>query len=255
MPLFDRWFWPDFVGIGAHRAGSTWLWSNLRRHPDIYMPGTKELHHFDYHDRRQVLPFSKEGDRLLRYGARFLPGKIQGRTSGEITPAYSTLPINQVRRIRDRFPDLRVIFVMRNPVDRAWSHAKQSVPPIYEKPLEDVTREELREFFDLPFVVNRGDYQRVLENWGTVFPDDRLFVGILEEMSSRPAEVFPELLGFLKVDPDWDVDWDTVHRPVNETSEVDMPQWVRKFLVDRYRPHVESVTKYLEREPPWDLQT
>ena len=102
---------PHFLGIGAVKAGTTWLYRNLRCHPELYLPHPKEVHYFD-----------QRFDRGLRfYAGKFEDGRA--RVRGEITPAYSALPPDRIRFIRSVMPDLKLIFLMRNPVDRAWSHA------------------------------------------------------------------------------------------------------------------------------------
>src|SRR5690606_11946368 len=70
---------PDFICIGAQKSGTTWLYENLKLHPDIFMPDKKELHYFNlnYHTS------------LAYYNSYF--EKDSNRIKGEITPAYSTL--------------------------------------------------------------------------------------------------------------------------------------------------------------------
>src|SRR6478735_2243157 len=78
---------PDFLGIGAQKAGSSWLRANLRRHPELYLPPS-ELHFFDQHPSRGLAEYSRH------FGA------TEARVKGEITPAYSVLPEDRVQSIR-----------------------------------------------------------------------------------------------------------------------------------------------------------
>ena len=145
---------PSFIGIGAQRAGTGWLYRNLAKHPDIWLTPLKELHYFDNPNevdsmgsrlrsstwRRQcaarILRDCFPGSRgTLRwdlryffgrrsddwYASLFLPNKYQ--ISGEITPAYSILDSGTVGHIRKIMPDVKIVFLMRNPISRAWSHA------------------------------------------------------------------------------------------------------------------------------------
>lgn len=102
----------SFMGIGAQKAGTTWLHANLARHPRIGFPGGKEVHYWNA--RRAVLPEQW-------YRDLFATG--DGRVNGDITPAYSTLEPEVVARIGALFPDLRILFLLRDPIERAWSAA------------------------------------------------------------------------------------------------------------------------------------
>ncbi len=135
---------PDFLCIGAHKAGTTWLYQQLDSHPDFWMPPVKELHYFDQLSRvqRAAHPRCKdERDRrflerlkslsaepdidLENYGRLFEPkGSL---FSGDISPNYSTLSNEVIREIVGYFPNLKVIFLVRDPVERVWSHLSMEV--------------------------------------------------------------------------------------------------------------------------------
>jgi hypothetical protein len=79
---------PDLLGIGAQRSGTTWLWENIRRHPDVWFWRTKELHFFDRRLEKRYFPFLPvESEAAARYALFFLPGKLRGKVTGEITSA------------------------------------------------------------------------------------------------------------------------------------------------------------------------
>src|SRR5258706_3186219 len=102
----------DFLGIGAQKAGTTWLHEALSLHPALRFPGGKEVHFWDWHRARGV-----DWYRGL-FGAA-----APGVKNGEITPAYALLPVEAIREIREINPALRVIYTLRNPLERAWSAA------------------------------------------------------------------------------------------------------------------------------------
>src|ERR1700756_3579440 len=126
---------PDFLCIGAHKAGTTWLYQQLDSHPDFWMPPFKELHYFD--QLASVQPASSppcRNERDLRflesikslsakpymdlehYARLFEPkGSL---LSGDISPNYSTLSNEVIRRVVGYFPNLKVIFLARDPVER-----------------------------------------------------------------------------------------------------------------------------------------
>ena len=101
---------PDFVVVGAQKAGTTSLYRMLRKHPQIHMPRTKELHFFDVHwDRASSgTPTSSR------------PGRWEWRR-GEATPYYLYRPMVRERMLQV-LPKARIVVILRNPVDRAYSH-------------------------------------------------------------------------------------------------------------------------------------
>src|SRR5215813_12739338 len=129
---------PDFLCVGAQKAGTSWLYRQLEPHPDFWMPPVKELHYLDSLNRtkRRLSPRSNDerdacflesiNDLSMRshidldsYGQLFChKGPL---LSGDISPAYSTLTDEIIERVVDHFPNLKVVFLARDPVERAWS--------------------------------------------------------------------------------------------------------------------------------------
>ena len=103
----------NFLIAGAQKGGTTALFDYLAGFPDIAMPGTKELHFFDCEAQDWDAPD------YAAYHERF-PNPA-GRPCGEATPIYSYWP-NSLERIATYNPAMRLILVLRDPVQRAWSH-------------------------------------------------------------------------------------------------------------------------------------
>lgn len=135
---------PDFVGIGAARSGTSWLYEVLDRHPSIWLPPIKELHYFDdpsrskryYSYLRMRLisglwvrrPFSAWDLQYFFgrpcdewYSRLFEPGRRCGLLTGEITPAYAILDEAILERIQAINRQVKLIYLMRDPVMRCWS--------------------------------------------------------------------------------------------------------------------------------------
>jgi hypothetical protein len=100
---------PDFLGIGTQRGGTTTLYDRLRTHPDLYLPEKKEIHYF-----------SRNFDQPLGwYTAHFANARRTQRT-GEVTPYYLFHP-EAPQRIAALRPQVRLIVLLRDPVERALS--------------------------------------------------------------------------------------------------------------------------------------
>jgi hypothetical protein len=228
---------PDFLGIGAQKAGTTWLYDNLCCHPDLFLPRPKELHYFDrsFHES------------LRSYADRFAPG--EGKVTGEVTPAYGVLPPRRIRFIRRVMPDVRLLFLMRNPVERAWSHAVMNVATKTQRSVDDVPEAEFYAHFTGDSSTRRGDYLRMLDNWLGVFPEEQLFVGFFDDLASRPRELLCALFDHLGVSSA--VDWtrfpyaQVIHargRRIGPGSTVSrVPDPYREFLRQMYADDIAAL--------------
>jgi len=172
---------PDFIGIGAQRAGTTRLYELLKQHPDICLPSyRKEVHYFDryYH----------KGERWYRS----LFGYCKGKIAGEITPAY-IYDKKCAERIYKLLPDVKLIAILRNPIDRAYSQFKFT---IREKGYQGSFSKFLKDFKD---AVERGLYNKQIMRYLEFFPRDKLKILLFEDMVVNPNEEMLKIFWFLGV--------------------------------------------------------
>jgi len=211
---------PDFLVVGAQRAGTTWLHRVLRQHPALWLPPVKELHYFDKPEIRRAILNADERRRVglkrlaaldpwhLRFwlGARsdawyaslFRDARARGLVTGEITPAYATLPESTLQRIRSLNPDVRIVYVMRDPVDRAWSavnNAAKKGDPSTATVADAIARARRSG------TVARSAYADALDRLESVFPANRIHTCFFEELRDRPEALTAALLRFLGVEP------------------------------------------------------
>jgi sulfotransferase family protein len=196
---------PDFLVVGAQRAGTTTLYHHLVQHPQILgAVADKEVHHFDLRDaeglRAYRAAFPRRG--TVQRAARRAGARI---VVGEATPYYLFHPAVPAR-VRAALPDVRLVAVLRDPVSRAWSHHGHEVDLGYEDlPFEAaLDREEERlageeqrlladpraeSFAHQHFsYVARGRYIEQLERWWHAFPREQLLLLRSEDLHRDPAE-------------------------------------------------------------------
>ncbi len=210
---------PDFLCIGAHKAGSTWLYQQLDSHPDFWMPPVKELHYLnqlsrvqraagprcrDERDRRfleRLQSLSAEpGIDLENYGRLFEPKA--SLLSGDISPNYSTLGNKVIRQVVGYFPNLKVMFLARDPVERVWSHLSMEVyyrqiEPFDVTNIDEVNRNLLRRGMLL-----RSYPSAVVARWKRYVHPAQFRVYFFDDLQSNPAELRRSILYFLGADPD-----------------------------------------------------
>lgn len=179
----------DFIGIGAQKAGTTWLATQLKRHPQIYMP-RGELHFWDK-PRESYDPavwFSNFPD--------------ETKLNGEITPAYSFLPCSQIENIYAAVPNARLFLSLRNPIDRAWSHALMRVRR-HSMIFEDISDDWFVSHFRSDQSRFRGDYLSHINNWSKVFGRDALHLILFDEIEHSPRNVMIELSQHIGASPEF----------------------------------------------------
>lgn len=115
---------------------------------------------------------------------------------GEITPAYATLNESSVAHIQKNIPNVKIIFAMRNPIQRAWSNAVRLLgADIHDSKIEE---ERFFKYFNLDSVRLRGDYLRTLGIWKKYFPEENFFVYFFEEIEN-PEALLHQICDFLDV--------------------------------------------------------
>ena len=256
---------PAFLGIGAQKAATTWLDRCLRRHPSIRLTPLKELHYFDdlaaSPGTRPIFRRSWAGRRLrrelaarLRADARYLdrtglgwdlryffgrrsdewyvslfPGD-PGAVAGEITPDYSILDAGSVAHVRRLLPEVKLIFLLRDPIDRSWSQIRMDVAR-GDRRAADAPLAELIALARSDRVARRSDYERTLRTWGSHFADERFFIAFLEDVRSSPDAVLARVWRFLGVDATDPVDPAIARRRVHagEAGEAIPPALEREL--------------------------
>jgi hypothetical protein len=209
---------PDFLCVGAQKGGTTWLFHQLDSHPDFWMPPRKELHYFDELSRtKRAFPPRRRDERDLWFlekitslsaqsyidldnYARLFEAKAS-LLSGDITPAYSMLNDEVIQRIADHFPRLKVIFLARDPVERAWSQLSMAVSVQMIKPfdvndIDEVTRNLLH-----PGVLLRSYPSAIVARWQRHVPLGQFRTYFFDDLEKNPIELRRSILHFLGADP------------------------------------------------------
>lgn len=184
----------DFLGIGVQKGGTTWLYHQLARHPQVAFPRGKEMHYWD----ASAAPNADEWAALLEPPSR---RSRSGRPikTGEITPAYATLPVEKIKAIHRRCPDVRVFISLRNPLDRAWSAALMGLARA-QMLVHEASDQWFLDHFRSAASRARGDYLGCLDRWGSVFPRDQLLILFQDDIASSPAAVLDALASHIGID-------------------------------------------------------
>lgn len=202
---------PDFLVIGAARAGTTAIHSFLRQSPQIFMPVQKETNFFAYEDETLTVrgpgaDFINNSVTRLEDYRRLFGGAGQGQILGEASPLYLHVP-KAPERIRRHVPDVRMVAVLRNPIDQAFSHFLYATKCRIE-PVEDfaealsLEEERLAAGWQPLFGYSRFPrYAEQLERYFALFPRDQFLIRTYDDFLSDPARLVAEILAHIGADP------------------------------------------------------
>lgn len=254
---------PDYIIIGARCCGTTSLYTYISAHPDAAAAAKKELHFFDDHFDRGLTHYRAHFPLKYRRWAQALRGRKL--VTGEASPFYLYHPLVP-ERIKKALPAVRMIVLLRNPIDRAFSHYQQSRRHGKESlgfaaalAAEEERTRELSErlatdehFTSWPLkdysYRSRGLYAEQLERWFRVFPREQFLVLRSEDLFENPGQVMSHVFSFLGLSPLTRRNYTAMHE--GKYSEEIEPE-VRRQLRDYYAPHDHRLTELLGRHFTW----
>ena len=187
----------DFMVIGVQKAGTTALFDHLGDEPGVALSDVKEVHFFD----DESLDWERPDYEL--YHRRFPPP--DGRLRGEATPIYAYWP-SGLERIAAYNPAVRLVLMLRDPVERAWSHWRMEYARGVEtEPFAWCIRQGRQRLFAAePWghhrefsYVERGFYGEQVDRLLRIFPRDQLLILQAEALRTDPTQVLAELRAFL----------------------------------------------------------
>jgi hypothetical protein len=192
---------PNLFIIGAMKSGTSSLHEYIHQHPQVFMARMKEPQYFAPHSTRwgqrwgQGNPYPAPG---MGWYLDLFKDAGDVRYAGESSVSYTAVPwvSGCERRIHAFNPDARLIYVMRDPVERAISHYWHFVVDGRED-LDPLAAVQRREEY-----VARSDYPRQLSPYFATFPPEQIYALTLEELEARPAETLRGIFAWLGVDPD-----------------------------------------------------
>ncbi len=212
----------NFIGIGGYKCASTWIAKCLEEHPDIRFSRTlynKELHFFNKDERYQL------GYDWYHKGFEFGPWK-----NGEFTPHYC-LPKKVSQRIYQYNPKVKLLFSLRNPIDRAFSQHLDTIRggnlPKNQWNFWDALEQK-------PGYIKFGNYASHLEHYLEFFPSSQIHTILYEDIKSQPEIVIERLFKFLDVD--------STFKPLNILSKANTAYSYRFPQVNNF---IKSVSRMI----------
>jgi hypothetical protein len=254
---------PDFVIIGAQKCGTSSLYHYLTEHPTVAGAARKEVHFFDWHFSRGTQWYRAHFP-TAAYRAAFRRLKGQDLTVGEASPYYLFHP-HAPKRMRVLLPRVRLIALLRDPVERALSsyqhqvrRGRESLSFVEALERESAMLEQERQRVERDETYNslvhrrfsyvaRGLYADQLATWWGQFPREQMLVIRSEDFFAETTAVFQQVLAFLELDA-----WQPPSfKRFNAADYPDMESSLRARLVDYFAPHNQRLYELLGRDLGW----
>ncbi|RMH14569.1 MAG: sulfotransferase [Gammaproteobacteria bacterium] len=251
---------PDFIIIGAQKSGTTSLYQYLTGHPNILPALVKEVHFFDLNHHRGKDWYLSNFPYIQRHHSN-----ANRYICGESSPYYLFHPLVP-KRMRELCPHVKLIVLLRNPVDRAVSHYHHMVQRGLEKlsfidALKEEGRrlegEEARLIADPKYIsaahwhysyLSRGLYAQQLQRWFELFPKESLLILKAEDFFQETSSKLHEVCQFLGVSK-WNFQIQEKHN-VGSYRKVD--EEAVRFLEDYYREPNRQLVELLGSEFDWE---
>lgn len=257
---------PNFIIIGYHKAGTSSLYDYLNMHPNIGAAATKEVHFFDYQFSRKIgwyrEQFPQNKDKKI-----FEKNKQEKFITGEASPDYILHPLVP-RRIKEILSTVKLLILLRNPIDRSYSHyqhdKRRGIDPaktfeevisdddnrlkIMEKKFsnDEINTYNLNEIL-FPYI-SASKYIIHINEWMKVFSKTQVLFLLTSDLEQFPQTTMDKICKFLDI-PYYKF---TNFKKSNVGNYELMNQKTRDELIDIFKPYNKKLEKFLGRILNWD---
>ena len=214
----DLCHFPDLMVIGPQRTATTWLFENLRRHPQLHFARDKEIYFFNLLNQTNHRRFrSSKLAWYLEFFADPLPRSNTLRA--EATSSYAAMAPELIRNITLLNPGLKAILLVRDPVERAWSQFKCMHR---DNRVESATAADFDRYYRDGYERRCNHFSAIIDAWEYCLKPGNLFVGAFHRVASEPQCLIDEISDFLGIErglPNPGLLWDRV----GDSAKIDAP--------------------------------
>jgi len=253
---------PDFIIIGAAKSGTTSLYDYLSQHPSVHSALWKEIYFFDRYFPRGINWYRSNFQYKIQklFSTKILKKKF---LTGEATPTYFHHPLT-AKRISEFLPNIKLIVLLRNPIDRAYSHYQMEKKLGYEElTFEEAINSETsrlegeseKMFKDLNYFsfkrqifsyVTTGFYADHLELWMKYFPKNQLLIINSQDLEKNTDKIFQEVLIFLELNP-----YIAKFKNHNVGKYDKIKENTKKILIDKFELENKKLYKLINKNFNW----
>lgn len=260
---------PDFIIPGFPKTGTTWIYDQLCELPDFEMPPVKELHYFNrskkydknkrtggnqnyFINRKRLLrnfnysgvsffsnylAFNLSNDELYH---KLLSG--YSKLTGDITPTYCLLSDKGVKKMSELINGTNIVFVLRDPVERAWSQFRMNLRKNNQS-LSQYENREIINFMGRDTQLLRSNYSEAITSFRKHFTDSSIAITFYDYLSKDPIGLLVDLVSFLGGNPSNIKSLSQINKKSNVSKDYIIPDVVYNYLNQEFRPEYLWLSK------------
>lgn len=265
-----------FLSVGAMKAGTTWLYEQLRHHPEIFFTPEKEVHYFanvggienQLNHRKRLLKLKAVLEKFGKGNPVFIAENIEvidwyvnyagakqiddewyqnlyknagSRVCSDFSNLYCQMELDGWERVRKVAKNIKVIYTLRNPIDRIWSHYKFHLKWIgKETEVLDLGVEEFENIIDKKYFWVNAQYAKNYSGLKSALSEDELMLLYFDDFRRSPDLMLSRICEFLEIDGAHreGVDLD---KKINKTKDYVMPESWRTIAMARLQPEIDEM--------------
>jgi hypothetical protein len=262
----------NFIGIGSQKSGTSWLFKQFEQSNQIDLPPIKELHYFDRSESypspnflsqtkltsrlfnlkwlaKALLKIKDEEENKLWYKKWFFSDytddwylslfKDIKKCKGEITPAYAILKEEDVAKMSKLLGrDTKIIFMLRHPVERAWSSYK------YTNKIKEYTSDDFehaKAYMQSEYQVLRSQYLQTIKLYNRYF--NSICIGFFDAVIDKPTELLTEIFDYLELDTNEIKKFVDLKKRVNSSKQISIPEEIQGLLDVMYTDEINQLSE------------
>jgi hypothetical protein len=255
---------PDFLIIGGQRCGTTFFYNCLKQHPDIKTTlRRKEIHFFDNNFHKGLIWYKSYFPTITSkyFNKHFLSQKV---ITGEASPYYILHPLVP-GRVKSIIPNVKLILLLRNPVNRAYSHYNHEVRRGFEKlsfikAIErerEIVNKEMNKLLENEYYyshifrnysyLTRGIYVNQIKKWMEYFPENQFLIIKSEDLFKNPENTLNDAFKFLDLPQYHKIEF---KRP-NQGKYSKLETKIVEELTEYFKPYNQQLYEYLGIDFNW----
>ncbi|WP_320041125.1 sulfotransferase [uncultured Desulfobacter sp.] len=255
---------PDVLCVGVPKAATTWLYFNLNSHPEVILPPKKELHFFSHRynvkSSNSVFNHKKKNSywnfqfeltnpvHWRWYKSQFRGG--ENKVKIDITPTYCRVSKERIRQIKQRLPLTKIILIIRNPIDRAWSGASYFMDQIKGKSMAglDLKKEILPWVLDAERL-DYGNYIDMINTWDAFYDEEMIKYVFYDDINSDPEGTLNDIAAFIGISKMKGKNKKDPNKRINsDYKKIKMPLAVELKLREIYFPQIAFLENRFKRD-------
>lgn len=261
----------NYICIGMMKSGTSWLYYMLKKLPDFNKNQIKEIHFFDmdcYHSPTykkyffQRLFDKKSLIRMFKIFIKYLMGKASfhymlnivfskynnkfykrlfqysNKIQGDITPAYSTLDLERIKKMYLLCPEVKIIYIIRDPIERSWSAVRSELEKTNNFDLEDKLVLEM--LFSQGNTL-RSNAIRTIDNYQMIFPKSQFRIFYYDDLIINPQQFLSNIVKFIGGNEKNILKYCDVKSRSNVSKKIEIPEKIYIELKEYYKDMITEL--------------